>query len=112
VSLIKRAIEEPLRQIAGNAGVEGAVVIERVRAGEGGFGFNAATEVYEDLFKAGVIDPVKVVRTALEHAASVAGVMLMTEAAICEKPKKEKASSASAGGGMGGMGGMDDFDMD
>ena len=111
-NLVKRALEEPLRQIARNAGAEGSVVVDKVRNGKGAFGFNAATEQYEDLLKAGVIDPAKVVRMALEHAASVAGMMLTTEAAIADKPKKEKRTPG-AGGGMGGMGGgMDDFDMD
>ena len=115
IRLVRRALEEPLRQIARNAGAEGSVVVEKVRAGTGAFGFNAATDQYEDLLKAGVIDPAKVVRMALEHAASVSGMMLTTEAAIADKPKKEKAAAAGGGGGgMGGMGGMggDDFDMD
>ncbi|HEX8789607.1 MAG TPA: chaperonin GroEL [Polyangiaceae bacterium] len=113
VRLVRRAIEEPLRQIAKNAGAEGSVVVEKVRNGKGAFGFNAATEQFEDLLKSGVIDPAKVVRMALEHAASVAGMMLTTEAAVAEKPKKEKPMPGG-GGGMGGMGGMggDDFDMD
>ena len=92
MNLVRRAIEEPLRQIARNAGAEGSVVVEKVRAGKGGFGFNAATDTYEDLVKAGVIDPAKVVRSALEFAASVAGMMLTTEAVIADKPKKEKAA--------------------
>jgi chaperonin GroEL len=114
VRLVRRAAEEPLRQIARNAGVEGSVVVEKVRSGKGAFGFNAATEEYEDLLKAGVIDPTKVVRMALEHAASVAGMMLTTEAAVAEKPKKEKPlPGGGGGGGMGGMGDMGgDFDMD
>ena len=109
VNIVRRALEEPLRQIAKNAGHEGSVVVDKVRSGKGAFGFNAATEKYEDLLKAGVIDPSKVVRMTLEYAASVAGMMLTTEVAVAEKPKKEKA--APAGGGGGGMGG-DDFDMD
>ena len=108
VSLVRRAIEEPLRQIARNAGAEGSVVVEKVRAGKGGFGFNAATDVFEDLVKAGVIDPAKVVRSALEFAASVAGMMLTTETVIADRPKKEKAAGGGGGGGMGGG----DFDMD
>ncbi len=107
VNILRRAMEEPLRQIAANAGVDGAVVIEKVRNGKGAFGFNAASLEYEDLVKSGVIDPTKVVRSALQNAASVAGLMLTTEALVAEKPKKEKAAAAGGGGGgMGGMGGM------
>ena len=109
VKLVRRAIEEPLRQIAKNAGAEGSVVIEKVKEGNGGFGYNAQTEKFEDLVAAGVIDPAKVVRSALEYAASVAGMMLTTEAVIIDKPKK--AAPASGGGDEGGMGGGD-FDMD
>ena len=98
-------VEEPLRQIATNAGAEGSVVVEKVRSGKGGYGFNAQTETYEDLVKAGVIDPAKVVRSALEFAASVAGLMLTTEAIIADKPKKP-SSGGGGGGGGGGMGGM------
>ena len=105
ISIVRRAIEEPLRQIVNNAGGEPSVVVNRVRDGEGGFGFNARTQEYGDLVKQGVIDPTKVVRTAIQNAASVAGMMLTTEAMIAELPKKEAA--APAGGGMGGMGGMD-----
>jgi chaperonin GroEL len=86
VSIIRRAAEEPLRQIASNAGVDGSIVVEKVKEGTGAFGFNAATEVYEDLVKAGVIDPTKVVRAALQNAASVASLMLMTEALVAERP--------------------------
>ena len=108
VNIIRRAIEEPLRQIAGNAGVDGSIVVEKVKNGKGAFGFNAASEEYEDLVKAGVIDPTKVVRAALQNAASVAGLMLTTEAIVAEKPKK-KEEPAHGGGGMGGgMGGMGD----
>ncbi|HEX7499364.1 MAG TPA: chaperonin GroEL [Polyangia bacterium] len=113
VNIIRRAIEEPLRQIAANAGVDGSIVVEKVKGGKGAYGFNAATEEYEDLVKAGVIDPTKVVRAALQNAASVAGLMLTTEALISEKPKKkeEAAHGGGGGGGMGGMGGMggDDY---
>jgi chaperonin GroEL len=115
VRLVRRSIEEPLRQIAKNAGQDGSVVVEKVREGKGAFGFNAASETYEDLLKAGVIDPAKVVRSAPEYAASVAGMMLTTEALIADKPKKEKGGGGGGGGmgGMGGMGGgMGDFDMD
>jgi chaperonin GroEL len=114
VNIIRRAVEEPLRQIAVNAGVDGSIVIEKVKNGKGSFGFNAATEVYEDLVKAGVIDPTKVVRAALQNAASVASLMLTTEALIAERPKKKAGGGGGggghggAGGGMGGMGGGDD----
>jgi chaperonin GroEL len=101
VNIIRRALEEPLRQIAGNAGVDGSIVVEKVKNGKGGFGFNAATEEYEDLTKAGVIDPTKVVRAALQNAASVASLMLTTEALVAEKPKKKDAGAGapSPGGG-------------
>ena len=102
VAIVRRSIEEPLRQIVANAGGEPSVVINKVREGKGGFGFNARTGHYVDLIKDGVIDPTKVVRTALQHAASVAGMMLTTEAMIAEKPKKEAAAAPSPGG-MGGM---------
>jgi chaperonin GroEL len=91
VAIIRRAIEEPLRQISENAGLEGSIVVERVKAGKGSFGFNAATETYQDLMKAGVIDPTKVVRSALQNAASVAGLMLTTEALIAEKAERPDA---------------------
>jgi chaperonin GroEL len=106
VNIIRRALEEPLRQIAGNAGVEGSIVIDRVRNEKGAYGFNAQTETYEDLVKAGVIDPTKVVRTALQNAASVAGLMLTTEALVAELPKEEKAGGGGGGGHAHG-GGMD-----
>src|SRR5256714_988242 len=106
VNIVKRALEEPLRQIVQNAGKEGAVVIERVRSDKNdSFGFNAQTEVYEDLVKAGVIDPAKVTRTALQNAASIAGLMLTTEAMVSEIPEDDKGSPAMPGG-MGGMSGM------
>jgi len=113
VNIIRRAVEEPLRQIAVNAGVDGSIVIEKVKNGKGSFGFNAATEVYEDLVKAGVIDPTKVVRAALQNAASVASLMLTTEALIAERPKKKAGGGGGGGhggggGGMGGMGGGDE----
>ena len=106
IEVVKKAIDEPLRQIAVNAGFEGSIVAERVREGKGGFGFNAATGEYEDLVKAGVIDPKKVVRIALQNAASVASLLLTTEVAVAEKPEPKK-NAAMPGGGMGGMGGMD-----
>jgi len=107
VNIVKRAIEEPIRQIVGNAGVDASIVFEKVREGKGSFGFNAQTEEYGDLFKMGVIDPTKVVRTALQNASSVASLMLTTDAMVAEKPKKEKEAPMGAGmhGGMGG--GMD-----
>jgi chaperonin GroEL len=89
VNIVRRALEEPLRWIAQNAGRDGSVVLEKVREGKGAFGFNAATEEYEDLIKAGIIDPTKVVRTALQNAASVAGLLLTIEAMVAEKPKEE-----------------------
>src|SRR5690606_27037513 len=95
IRIIRRAIEEPLRQIVGNAGLEGSIVVQKVREGKGNFGYNARADKYEDLVQAGVIDPAKVVRTALQNAASVASLMLTTEALIAEKPKDEKP----AGGG-------------
>jgi len=110
VSIVRRAIEEPLRQIATNAGVDGSIVVSKVKEGSGGFGFNAQTLEYTDLVKAGVIDPTKVVRTALQNAASVAALLLTTEAMIAECPKKE--APAPAGGGGGGGGGMPGMGMD
>jgi chaperonin GroEL len=107
VSIVKRAIEEPLRWIAHNAGAEGSIVLDKVKNGKGAFGFNAAKEEYEDLLKAGIIDPTKVVRTALLNASSVAGLLLTTEAMVAEKPEEKGAGPAMPpGGGMGGMGGM------
>jgi len=103
--ILFRACEEPLRQIAINAGHEGSVVLDKVAQGEGAFGFNAANEKYENLVDEGVIDPTKVVRTALENASSVAGLLLTTEALIAEKPKKDEGGAGGAPG-MGGMGGM------
>ncbi|MBV9215385.1 MAG: chaperonin GroEL [Acidobacteria bacterium] len=105
VNIIRRALEEPLRQISQNAGQEGAVVVGKIREGEGAFGFNAATEKYEDLISAGVIDPAKVTRTALQNAASIAGMMLTTEAMIADIPdEKGDPMAGMGGGGMGGMG--------
>jgi chaperonin GroEL len=106
VNIVRRALEEPLRQIVQNAGKEGAVVVERVRSEKNeNIGFNAATETFEDLVKAGVIDPAKVTRTALQNAASIAGLMLTTEAMVSEIPEDDKGSPAMPGG-MGGMSGM------
>jgi len=105
VHIIRRALEEPLRQIAQNGGAEGAVVVNKVREGKGAYGYNAASEVYEDLVLAGVIDPTKVVRVALQNAASVASLMLTTEALVAQRPVQEGDSPAAGmHGGMGGMG--------
>jgi chaperonin GroEL len=105
VKVLMRAIEEPLRQIANNAGLEGSVVIDKVKNAQGPFGYNAETDTYEDLMKAGVIDPTKVVRLALQNAASVASLMLTTQAMVAEMPE-EKAEAMPGGGGAPGMGGM------
>jgi chaperonin GroEL len=107
VKIVRRAIEDPLRWIANNAGWEGSIVLDKVKNNKGAFGFNAATEEFEDLMKAGIVDPTKVVRTALQNAASVAGLLLTTEAMVAEKPEEKGAGPAMPpGGGMGGMGGM------
>jgi len=107
IAIVRRALESPLRQIAQNAGVDGAVVAGKVRESDDkSFGFNAQTEEYGDMFAFGVIDPAKVVRTALEDAASIASLLITTEAMIADKPKEDKAMPGG-GGGMGGMGGMD-----
>ena len=109
VNIVKRSLEDPARQIANNAGLEGSVVVEKVKEGKGAFGLNAETGQYEDLIKAGIIDPTKVVRFALQNAASVAGLMLTTEAIVAEKPKEEPPmppmppGGGYGGGGMGGM---------
>jgi chaperonin GroEL len=97
VATVRRAIEEPLRQIAANAGLEPSVVVSKVKEGKDDFGLNASNERFENLFKAGVIDSTKVVRVALQHAASVAGMMITTEAAIAEKPEKKKATPGGHG---------------
>jgi chaperonin GroEL len=106
VDIIRRSLEEPLRQIAGNGGLEGSVIVNKVKESTGSFGFNAATGTFEDLLAAGVIDPAKVSRCALQNAASVASLMLTTEAMIADRPKEEAPAPAPGGGGMGGMGGM------
>ena len=105
VAIVKRAIEEPLRQIVANAGKEGAVVVQKVRESKGDFGYNARADVYENLFAAGVVDPAKVTRVALENAASIAGMFLTTECVIVEK-KEDKPEMPMGAPGMGGMGGM------
>jgi chaperonin GroEL len=102
VKVIMRAMEEPLRQIANNAGLEGSVVIEKVKNAKGPFGYNADTDAYEDLIKAGVIDPTKVVRLALQNAASVASLMLTTQAMVADKPEEKQDMMPPGGGGMGG----------
>jgi chaperonin GroEL len=103
ITIVRRAIEEPLRTIVGNAGLEGSVIVNRIKEGEADFGFNARTEKFENLFRAGVIDPTKVTRVALENAASIAGMMLTTECVIADKPKKEEPHNHGAPD-MGGMG--------
>jgi chaperonin GroEL len=108
LEIVRKALDHPARRIAENAGWEGPVVLDKIRSGEGAFGFNAATEVFEDLVKAGVIDPTKVERTALQNASSVASLLLTTEAAVAEKPKKKK--KGGAGAGMGGPGDLEDMD--
>jgi chaperonin GroEL len=108
IAIIRRALQAPIRQISENAGVEGSIVVGKVlESNEATFGFNAQTEEYGDLVKMGVIDPAKVVRTALQDAASVAGILITTEAAVADAPKKASAGAPDMGGGMGGMGGMD-----
>ena len=106
IAIAVRAMTEPLRQIVTNAGEEGSVVLNKVRDGKGSFGYNAASGVYEDMIKAGILDPTKVVRTALQNAASIAGLMITTEAMVAELPKDEAPMGGGDMGGMGGMGGM------
>jgi len=105
IVIVKRALEEPIRQIVANCGIEGSIVVQKVKEGENDYGFNARTEKYENLLRAGVIDPTKVTRIALENAASIAGMLLTTECVIADKPKKEEPHVH--GGGAPGMGGMD-----
>jgi chaperonin GroEL len=105
VQIVRRSLEEPLRQIVENCGIEGSVVVNKVKEGKGDYGFNARTEVYENLIAAGVIDPTKVSRIALENAASIAGMLLTTECVVADKPEPKAAAGAPAG--MPGMGGMD-----
>src|SRR4051812_40996321 len=106
IAIVKRALEEPLRQIVINSGIEGSIVVQKIKEGKGDFGFNARTEVYENLLAAGVIDPTKVSRVALENAASIAGMLLTTECVVADKPESKTAGGAP-GGMPGGMGGMD-----
>src|SRR4051812_12901169 len=114
IKIVLRALEEPLRQIVNNAGDEPSVVLNKVVEGKGNYGFNAQTGEYGDLVEMGVVDPTKVTRFALQNAASVAGLMLTTDAMVAELPKDEKGGGGMGGmggGGMGGMGGMGDMDM-
>jgi len=106
INIIKRALEEPLRQIVENAGMEGSVVVQKIKEGKDDFGYNARTEKYENLFETGVIDPLKVARIALENAASIAGMFLTTECVLVDKPEPEPPMPAGGAPGMGGMGGM------
>jgi chaperonin GroEL len=103
INIVKRALEEPLRQIVANAGIEGSIVVQKIKEGKGDFGFNARTEKYENLFSAGIIDPTKVTRVALENAASIAGMLLTTECVIADKPEPKSAAPAMPGGGGMGM---------
>ena len=111
VAIIREAIQEPVRAIAANAGIDGAIVVHKVAEGSGSYGFDAQTETYGDMFEKGIIDPTKVTRTALQNAASVAGLLLTTEAVISQKPEKKKAAAPGGGGDMGGMGGMGGMDF-
>jgi len=103
IAIVKRAIEEPLRQIVANAGGEGSVVVQKVKEGKDAFGYNARLDKYEDLKKAGIIDPTKVTRVALENAASIASMFLTTECVLAEKKEENPMPMAPMGGGMGGM---------
>src|SRR4030081_258855 len=107
VQIVRRAIEEPTRQLADNAGQEGALIVEEVKARKGNEGYDVATGEYTDLVKAGIVDPTKVTRSALQNAASISGLLLTTEALVTELPEKEKSAGGPPGGGMPGMGGMD-----
>ena len=109
VSIVKKALEEPIKMIANNAGMEGSIVVEKVKEKKGAFGFNARTDQYEDLIKAGVIDPTKVARFALQNAASVAALMLTTQCMVADKPEEKGGGGMPGmppGGGYPGMGGM------
>jgi chaperonin GroEL len=112
IAIVRKALEAPIRQIAANAGVDASVVAGKVlESKDRNFGFDAQTDEYKDLVKAGIIDPAKVVRVALQDASSIAGLLVTTEAMVAERPKKEPAMPAMPGGGMGGMGGMGDMDF-
>jgi chaperonin GroEL len=104
IQIVRRALEEPMRTLTSNAGIDGSIVVQKIKEGKGDFGFNARTETYENLFKAGVIDPTKVSRVALENAASIAGMLLTTECVIAEKPKKDEPHMHGGAPDMGGMG--------
>ncbi len=104
MAIVRRALEEPIRTLTSNAGIDGSIVVQKIKEGKADFGFNARTETYENLFKAGVIDPTKVSRVALENAASIAGMLLTTEAVVADKPKKEEAPHTHGAPDMGGMG--------
>jgi chaperonin GroEL len=106
IQIVRRAVEEPIRQIVVNSGIEGSIVVQKVKENSGDYGFNARTEVYENMLAAGVIDPTKVMRIALENAASIAGMLLTTECVVSDKPKKEDSSNHPPMGGGGGMGDM------
>jgi chaperonin GroEL len=110
IKIVRRALEEPLRQIVANSGEEPSVVMNKVAEGKGNYGFNAQTDAYGDLVEMGVVDPTKVSRTALQNAASVAGLLLTTDAAVAELVE-EKDAASPGGHGMGGMGGMQGMDM-
>jgi chaperonin GroEL len=108
INIVLRALEAPIRQIAENSGVEGSIVVGKINDNDSPtFGFDAQTEEYVDMLQAGIVDPAKVVRAALQDAASVAGLLITTEAMVAEAPKKESGPAMPGGGGMGGMGGMD-----
>ena len=111
IAMAKRAMEAPLREIVANAGEEPSVVLNKVVEGKGNYGYNAATGQFGDMFEMGILDPTKVTRTALQNAASIAGLMITTEAMVAEAPKKDDRASSGAPGGMGGMGGMGDLDF-
>jgi chaperonin GroEL len=106
IAILRRAIEEPLRQIVENAGEDAAVILNQVKSGKGSYGYNAGTGEFGDMLEAGILDPTKVTRLALQNAASVAGLLLTTEVMIAEAPKDEPEHSHGGGGGMGGMGDM------
>ncbi|MBT6599406.1 MAG: chaperonin GroEL, partial [Bacteroidetes Order II. Incertae sedis bacterium] len=109
VAIVRRALEEPLRQISANAGLEGSIVVQKVIEGKGDFGFNALNETYGSMIEAGILDPTKVTRTALENAASVSGLLLTTESVIADKPEPEGPPAMGGAPDMGGMGGMGGF---
>ncbi len=106
IAIVRRALEEPLRMIVENAGVEGSIVVQKVKEGKDDFGFNARTEKYENLYESGVIDPTKVTRVALENAASIAGMLLTTECVLADIPEEKGEGAPPMSPGMGGMGGM------